>query len=71
MGRAQIVATIARDTSPDQHENPAELDSASLARVRPGTAELHDDPDGKMRDRIAVKHGFPGGTAFALRAPNG
>ena len=29
-----------------------------------GTAELHDDPDGEMRDRIAVKHGFPDGTAF-------
>ena len=26
-----------------------------------GTAELHDDPDGEMRDRIAV--GFPDGTA--------
>jgi len=29
-----------------------------------GTAELHDDPDGEMRDRIAVKHGFPDGRAF-------
>lgn len=29
-----------------------------------GTAELHDDPDSKMRDRIAVKHGFPDGMAF-------
>jgi PPOX class probable F420-dependent enzyme len=29
-----------------------------------GTAELHDDPDGEMRDRIAVKHGFPDGTVF-------
>ena len=29
-----------------------------------GTAELHDDPDGEMRDRIAVKHGFADGKAF-------
>lgn len=29
-----------------------------------GAAELHDDPDGEMRDRIAVKHGFPDGKAF-------
>jgi PPOX class probable F420-dependent enzyme len=29
-----------------------------------GTAELSDDPDGEMRDRIAVKHGFPDGKAF-------
>ncbi|MGA2929142.1 MAG: PPOX class F420-dependent oxidoreductase [Solirubrobacteraceae bacterium] len=29
-----------------------------------GTAELHDDRDGAMRDRIAVKHGFPDGKAF-------
>jgi PPOX class probable F420-dependent enzyme len=29
-----------------------------------GTAELHEDPDGEMRDRIAVKHGFPDGRVF-------
>jgi PPOX class probable F420-dependent enzyme len=29
-----------------------------------GTAELQADPDGAMRDRIAVKHGFPDGRMF-------
>ena len=29
-----------------------------------GTAELNDDPAGDMRDRIAVKHGFPDGRMF-------
>jgi hypothetical protein len=29
-----------------------------------GAAELQEDPDGEMRDRIAVKRGFPDGRMF-------
>ena len=29
-----------------------------------GTADIEDDPDGVVRDRIAVKHGFSDGAAF-------
>jgi PPOX class probable F420-dependent enzyme len=29
-----------------------------------GTAELHEDPAGEMRDRIVLKHGFADGSMF-------
>lgn len=66
-----LVSTV---TDRSKHRNVQRDRRASLTVVDPERAlryleiravvDLEDDPTGKLRDRIAAKHGFADGTSF-------